>query len=62
MKEKIKKFFKELWKAFKCVVKEYHDDNKSDEQKAFDNIMNDYLDIDYKAKIKNLFNKFKSKK
>ena len=62
MKNKIKKFFKELWKAFKGVVKEYHDNNKSDEEKAFENIINDYLDIDYKTKIKNFFKKLKAKK
>ena len=58
----MKKFFKELWKAFKGIVKEYHDNNKSDEEKAFDNIMNEYLDIDYKNKIKNFFTKLKAKK
>ena len=62
MKQKNNKFFKELWKAFKGVIKEYHDNNKSDEEKAFENIMNDYLDIDYKSKIKNFFKKLKAKK
>lgn len=62
MKKKIKEFFKELWKAIKGVIKEYHDSNKSDEEKAFENIMNDYLDIDYKTKIKEFIKKFKSKK
>lgn len=58
----MKKFFKELWKAFKGIITEYHDNNKSDEEKAFENIINDYLDIDYKTKIKNFFKKLKAKK
>ena len=62
MKQKINKFFKELWKAFKGVIKEYHDNNESDEEKAFENIMSEYLDIDYKTKIKNFFKKLKAKK
>ena len=63
MKEKIKKLFKEIWKAFKGVVKEYHDNNKSDEEKAIENLLNDYIDFDYKTKIRIFFNKlFKAKK
>lgn len=58
----MKNFFKELWKALKSIVKEYHNNHKSDEEKALDTIMNDYLDIDYKAKIKNFFKKLKAKK
>ena len=53
---------KEIWKAFKCVIKEYRDNNKSDEEKAFDNLMSEYLDIDYRTKIKNFFKKLKAKK
>lgn len=62
MKEKIKKFFKELWKTLKGVMKEYHDNNKSDEEKALENILSDYIDYDYKTKIKDFIKKFKSKK
>ena len=59
----MKKFFKEIWGAFKGVVKEYRESNKSDEQKAIENLLNDYIDFDYKTKIRVFFSKlFKAKK
>lgn len=63
MKQKTKKSLKELWKAIKATLKEFHDYYKTDEEKAVENLLNDYIGFDYKAKIKALFKKiFKSKK
>lgn len=58
----MKNFFKEIWGAFKGVIKEYHDKNKSDEEKAIENLLSDYIDYDYKSKFKDFVKKFKSKK